>query len=87
LREIFNETHMFKYVSLIETRYNCLSDCKGQIIRRVKYILALQITIISLDDSPNFHFLIFWSHPSIYAVNSNINLIMCTARDPFSSKI
>jgi hypothetical protein len=86
LREIFNETHMFKYVSLIETRYNCLSDWKGQIIRRVKYILA-PLPQFLLMVPPNFYFLIFWPHPFIYAANSNRNLVMCTARDPFSSKI
>jgi len=50
---------------------------------REKYILAPQTTTISLDglpnyqclDSgpPNYHFLIFWPHPSIYAVNSKQN--------------
>jgi len=45
-----------------------------------KYILAPQITTISpdgplnyqcLDSGPsNYHFLIFWPHQSIYAVNS-----------------
>jgi hypothetical protein len=49
----------------------------------VKYILASQITTFSPDglpnyqclDSgpPNYHFLIIWPHPSIYAVNSNRN--------------
>lgn len=48
-----------------------------------KYILAPQTTIHSPDgppnyqylDSgpPNYNFLIFWPHPSIYAVNSNRN--------------
>jgi hypothetical protein len=49
----------------------------------VKYILAPQTTTISPDGPPNYqcldsgpsnyHFLIFWPHPSIYAVNSNRN--------------
>jgi hypothetical protein len=47
---------------------------------RDKYILSPQTTTISpygspnyqyLDSSPsNYHFLIFWPQPSIYAVNS-----------------
>jgi hypothetical protein len=46
----------------------------------VKYILAPHPTTISSDGPPNYqcldsgplnyHFLIFWPHPSIYAVNS-----------------
>jgi hypothetical protein len=46
---------------------------------REKYILALQTTTLSpngppnyqcLDSGPpNYYFLIFWPHPSIYAVN------------------
>jgi hypothetical protein len=48
-----------------------------------KYILAPQTTTLSpngstdyqcLDSGPsNYHFLIFWPHPSIYAVNSKQN--------------
>jgi hypothetical protein len=51
------------------------------IIIREKYILAPQTTTLSLDstlnyqhlhsDPPNYHFMIFWPHPSIYTVNSN----------------
>jgi hypothetical protein len=47
---------------------------------RDKYILALQTTTLSPDGPPNYqcldyglpnyHFLIFWPHPFIYAVNS-----------------
>jgi hypothetical protein len=47
---------------------------------RDKYILAPQTITIYLDDHPNYqcldsgppnyHFLIFWPHLSIYAVNS-----------------
>jgi len=47
---------------------------------RDKYILAPQTTTLSPDGPPNYqcldyglpnyHFLIFWPHPFIYAVNS-----------------
>jgi hypothetical protein len=50
---------------------------------REKYILALQTTTLSPDglpnyqclDSgpPNYHFLIFWPHTSIYTVNFKQN--------------
>jgi hypothetical protein len=49
----------------------------------VKYILAPQTTTLSPDGHPNYqcldygppnyYFLIFWPHPSIYAVNCNRN--------------
>jgi hypothetical protein len=35
-----------------------------------KYILAPQTITLSPDGPPNYHFLIFWPHPSIYVVNS-----------------
>jgi hypothetical protein len=54
-----------------------------QIKKGEKYILAPQTTTLSPDgtpnyqhlhsDPPNYHFLIFWPHPSIYTVNSNRN--------------
>jgi hypothetical protein len=56
---------------------------KFTIIIRVKYILAPQTTTLFPDGTPNYqcldygppnyHFLIFWPHPFIYAVNSNRN--------------
>jgi hypothetical protein len=56
---------------------------KGIAKCREKYILVPQTTTIFPDgtpnyqhlhsDPPNYHFLIFWPHPSIYTVNSNKN--------------
>jgi hypothetical protein len=51
--------------------------------KREKYILVPKTIVLSPDDPinyqcldsgpPNYHFLIFWPHPSIYAVNSKQN--------------
>jgi hypothetical protein len=48
-----------------------------------KYILAPETTTLSPDGTPNYqhlhsdpqnyHFMIFWPHPSVYTVNSNKN--------------
>jgi hypothetical protein len=73
------------HMTLIVIKYEVSNSfAKGSfIIIREKYILAPQTTTISSDGSPNYqcldsgppnyHFLIFWPHPSIYAVNFKQN--------------